>query len=148
MLVQVYKWLSVYFFSMVKFVGGPLSGIATGLTVFETIVFTILGMMTSVLVFSTIGSWIKDKMEARFQRKKPVFSKNSRRIVTVWSKYGVQGVAFLTPLIFTPIGGTMIVVSFGVPLKKILLFMFISAFFWAVTISFALHYFGHALGLR
>ena len=142
------KWISVFFFSMVKFVGGPLTGIALGLTVWETVIFTVLGMMTSVLLFSWGGLWIRNQILPQFHsKKKRIFTANKRRIIKVWSKYGLPGVAFLTPLLFTPIGGTMVVVSFGVPIKKILPVMFLTAVFWAVILTYGIHFFGEALGL-
>jgi hypothetical protein len=57
----------------------------------------------------------------------------------------LAGVAVLTPLLFTPIGGTIIAVSFGAPKEKILFYMFISASFFAVLFSVAVYSFGEAV---
>jgi len=144
---NIYKWLSVLIFSMLKFVGGPLAGFTLHLTIFETIFFTILGMMISVVIVSTCGLWIRNKLLVQFLKKKPIFSKKNRKIVKVWNKYGITGVAALTPILFTPIGGTAIVVSFGVPLYKIWFYMFVAAFFWGVSITFTLYFFGDLMGI-
>jgi hypothetical protein len=60
----------------------------------------------------------------------------------------MPGVAFLTPLIFTPIGGTILLTSFGSPRKHILISMLISAVFWAVCFSTVIHVFGDKVFLE
>ena len=53
------------------------------------------------------------------------------------------GVALLTPIILTPIGGTLLAVSSGSPRRKIIVYMFISSSFWSVVISSAIYFFGN-----
>lgn len=146
--VNILKWLTVMALSMLKFVGGPLAGLAFKLPIAETIIFTILGMMLSVLIVSTSGIWIRDKFLKDFQKNKKVFSKRNRGIVKVWKKYGIIGVASLTPLLFTPIGGTAIVVSFGEPLYKIWLYMLAAAVVWSFAVNYALYYLGYLVGIK
>jgi uncharacterized membrane protein len=129
------KYLWVYFLSMFKFAGGPVSGIAFGLSWIEICVFTVLGMMTSVLVFSALGERIKKHMFKRFYRKRKLFTKRNRRIVQIWRRFGLAGVAFLTPVIFSPIIGTMVAASFGESKQKIFMYMLVSALFWGVVMS-------------
>ncbi|MDX2188719.1 MAG: hypothetical protein SFY32_02540 [Bacteroidota bacterium] len=137
MLEQVTKWLSVFILSMIKFIGGPVSATALGLSTFETIMLSVLGMMTSVLLFSTLGYWFKANVMIKF--KKPnLFTKKSRRMVSLWQRFGMQGVAFLTPIIFSPIIGTMVATSFGVSKRKIFVYMLISSIFWAIVLTFSL----------
>ena len=54
-MVEILKYLSVYLISMVKFFAGPLTGVAVGLSYLETVLLTIAGMMTTVIIFSIIG---------------------------------------------------------------------------------------------
>ena len=63
----------------------------------------------------------------------------------VWKKYGLTGVAILTPLILTPIGGTILAVSAGSPKERIILFMLISAVAWAVIFTVSIYFFGHQI---
>src|ERR1700749_3251818 len=123
MLEQLAKWMSVFFLSMIKFIGGPLSAIALGLEPPETIIFSVLGMMTSVIIFSFVGIWIKDNIFKKFIKPKALFTKRNRQLVGLWSKYGIQGVAFLTPVIFSPIIGTLLAASFGESKLRIFLYM-------------------------
>jgi hypothetical protein len=138
----ILKVLSVYFSSMLKFVFGPLGGYASGFSLIVTILVTIAGMMTVVLVFTFFSTWIKEKLLSRIFKKRNKFSSSNRRFVTIWKKYGLIGVAALTPIILTPIGGTLLAVSSGSPKEKIIFYMFISASVWAVIFSSALYFFG------
>lgn len=60
-------------------------------------------------------------------------------MVSIWKKYGVFGVAFLTPVLFTPIPGTLVLVSFRTPLRSIFINMFISAVFWALVFTYLVY---------
>jgi len=139
----ILKLASVYFSSMLKFIFGPLGGYAAGFSLVTTILVTVAGMMTVVLVFTFFGNWIRERIASRFPKKRNKFSPRNRRFVTIWKKYGLIGVAALTPLILTPIGGTLLAVSSGSPKEKIIFYMFISASVWSVVWSVALYFFGN-----
>jgi membrane protein DedA with SNARE-associated domain len=139
----ILKVATVYFSSMLKFIFGPLGGYAAGFSLVTTILVTVAGMMTVVLVFTFFGNWIREKIIRRFSKKRNKFSQRNRRFVTIWKKYGLIGVAALTPVILTPIGGTLLAVSSGSPKEKIIFYMFISAAVWSVLLSVALYFFGN-----
>jgi uncharacterized membrane protein len=138
MIPQIMKYLTVYLLSTVKFIGGPVSGVAAGLTWMETFIFTVLGMMTTVIIFSLLGENAKKKFLSKFRKNKKLFTPRNRRLVAIWRKYGLIGVAFLTPIILSPIIGTMVATSFGEPKKRIFTYMLCSALFWGVIFSFVL----------
>src|SRR5688572_23593764 len=139
----ILKVVTVYFSSMLKFVFGPLGGYAAGFTVVTTILVTVAGMMTVVLVFTLFATWIREKIIMRFFKKRNKFSPRNRRFVTIWKKYGLIGVAALTPILLTPIGGTLLALSSGSPKDKIIFYMFISASVWSVIMSVGLYIFGN-----
>lgn len=124
---------------MVKFFGGPLAGISMGMSFWMTLLLSVTGMMTSVFIFSQIGvmvsRWYANRHRAQ---KKPIFSKKSRRIVKIWQKFGIQGIAFLTPILLSPVVGTIIATVLGASQKHILVHMLWSAVFWGITFTFAL----------
>jgi hypothetical protein len=136
---EIIKCLAVFGLSMLKFLAGPLLGINSGLSFLETTLFTTLGMMTSVFLFTNI---LGDKFHAwilkTFNKNPKLFTKKNRRKVRIWRTYGLKGVAFLTPVIFSPIGGTIVANSFGESRKKIYFYMFLSSVFWSITYSLAL----------
>lgn len=125
------KYISVVLASMVKFVAGPITGMALGLQWYETALCTVVGMMLSVVIFLFLGTAIQHLMN-RYRKQKPtLFSKQTRLAVRVWKKSGMTGIAFLTPLLFTPIGGTLIAVSFKVPRLTVIAQML----FWGVVLG-------------
>ena len=133
------KYLSVFLLSMVKFFGGPLTGAALGLNFWQTFGLTVGGMMTSVTIFSLLGSAAtRYYAKRRREKNKPMFNKKSRRIVKVWQKFGMGGIAFLTPLILSPIIGTIIATVLGAKRGQILLHMLWSAVLWGTIFTFAL----------
>lgn len=140
MLDQVTKIMSVFFISMIKFMGGPLSGTLLGMKPLEIILICVLGMMTSVAVFSLFGGWIKSNIFDRF-RKPVLFTSKNRQIVKMWNKFGLHGVAFLTPIFLTPIGGTIIASSFGESKQRIFIYMLVSCVLWAIALTFSFAYF-------
>lgn len=139
------KILLVYFSSMVKFIFGPAWGYGLGLNLLTTVLATVAGMMTVVFAFTFFGGWLRSRIIDRFFRNRKKFSVRNRRFVTIWKKYGVAGVAALTPLLLTPIGGAILAVSFGSPKDKLIVYMFISASFWAVVFTTAIYLFGNAV---
>ena len=67
--------------------------------------------------------------------KKKLFTKRNRRIVKVWKKYGLVGIAFLTPVILSIPIGTVVANSLVSDRKKIFLYMFVSVLFWSVLMT-------------
>lgn len=135
MLEALGKYLTVYLGSMVKFVAGPLAGLATGLSFWESALFTTLGMMTSVLLLTLLGPGLRKGIGKFLGRNRKRFSPRNRRFVRVWKRWGIFGVSFLTPLIFTPIGGALLVNTLSGDRVRILLYMLFSAIFWGVVLN-------------
>ncbi|GAB2549430.1 hypothetical protein [Spirosoma aerophilum] len=133
------KYLSVIIASTVKFVAGPLSGAALDLSWLETATCTMLGMMISVILITYAGAALQALM-GRF-RTAPAkrFTKRTRMAIRIWKRFGLAGIAFLTPILLTPIGGTILAVSFGVKRGQLLLYMLVSAVIWAVVQTLALY---------
>lgn len=136
MLSAAAKYISVFFLSSVKFLGGPLAGVSMGLSFGATLVLTVAGMMTSVFLFSVIGGTVHNRYMARQRAlNKPMFSKKSRRIVMIWKRFGIGGIAFLTPVLFSPILGTVLATVLGASKGRILLHMLWSAVFWGLVLT-------------
>lgn len=143
MLEEILKAIPVYFSCMLKFILGPLGGYAAGLNLITTILTTVFGMMTIVFLFTYFGDWLKANVLNRFKRKNKKTDENKEnRFAHIWKRYGLVGVALLTPIILTPIGGTLLAVSSGSPKEKIIFYMFISAAGWSVLFSMAIYFFG------
>jgi hypothetical protein len=141
MLEEILRAIPVYLSSMLKFILGPIGGYAAGLHIITTMVVTILGMMTIVFLLTYSGNWLKEKVLSKFMKKKD--GGHEKRFVHIWKKYGLTGVALLTPVILTPIGGTLLALSSGSPKERIIIYMALSAVFWAVVFSVIIYFFGN-----
>lgn len=132
------KYISVALASTLKFVGGPLAGMALKLTWTETAICSVLGMMASVFLVLFAGTAI-NQIRDRYRKTPPrLFTKRSRMAVRIWQRAGLAGIAILTPILLTPIGGTALALSFHVPTPRILIAMLLSGSFWGVVISWGL----------
>lgn len=143
MFEEILNYGAVYLGSMFKFVLGPVYGAAAELSFLETFIFSFLGMMTTVTIVTLLGDSIREKLVALFKRERKLFTPRNRKIVRIWSKYGVVGVAFLTPLLLSPIGGALIANSFGGSKRRILSYMAISACFWGIAYTVVIQLFGN-----
>jgi uncharacterized membrane protein len=121
--------------SSIKFVAGPLTGFGLGLSMLETIVCTWVGMMFTVTVMLTIGRFLVQQISRLRVQKPKLFSGRVRYAVNIWQRFGIKGIAVMTPLLFTPIGGSLLALSFKVPTPRVLFFMAISGIFWSVIFT-------------
>lgn len=139
------KYLAVVLPAMAKFILGPLAGVALHLSWWQTMLCSIIGMMTSVVVFTFLGKVIWSTWQKLSKTPPKRFSPRSRRAVSIYQKFGIVGVACLSPLFLTPIGGTLIATSFKVPPVRIILWMSVFALFWGVVMTLAIY---HIPGLQ
>ena len=135
------KWLSIALSSAVKFFAGPLLGKVYHLPWWQTAICTFLGMMVAVILFSTVArAFFHKYMKGLFNRNERRITPNKRRMVRVWNKFGISGIAFLTPILLTPIGGSIVAISFGEHPTKIIGYMAVSAAFWAIVASLGIYF--------
>lgn len=132
------KIFSVIAMSSVKFLGGPLLSIAYDYGFFETIAFTVVGGMIGVFIISALSKRImiiRRKMRINSSRPKKIFTSRNRRIVKYWRKYGLFGLAFLTPVLISIPIGTFIATKYISNRKKVFVYMFFSIIFWSILIT-------------
>jgi membrane protein DedA with SNARE-associated domain len=133
MISYLLKIFTIYLICLFKFIAGPILGSAAGFNLLEIIIVSVSGMMSSVIFVTYLGKWFKNYLSVRVTVKKKIFSSKNRRTVKIWRKFGPIGVAALTPIFLTPIGGSIIMSAFNVDHRKILTSMFISAVIWALV---------------
>jgi uncharacterized membrane protein len=133
------KYFSVASAAALKFVAGPLAGLAMGLTWYETALCSAAGMMISVIITTYVGKGVLVLIN-RWRKSPPKrFNWSSRLAVRIWKRFGIIGIAMLTPLLFTPIGGTIIAVALRVQRQSIFFWMLISSLTVGALISFVMH---------
>ena len=142
---ELLRAIPVFFFTMIKFIFGPLGGYIAGLNLVTTVLTSVAGMMFAVVLFTYFGEFLRNKIFARFVNRTKNFSERRRNFVKFWRRYGLAGVAALTPILLTPIGGTLLAVSFGAPKNRIIFFMFVSAAIWSLVFSAAIYLAGDQL---
>ncbi|MBP6335212.1 MAG: hypothetical protein KA444_07035 [Bacteroidia bacterium] len=64
-----------------------------------------------------------------------IFTKRNRRMVQIWKKYGLIGLAALTPVIFSIPVGTFFMTRLEKNKKRIIFYMFISITAWSVLLT-------------
>jgi dipeptide/tripeptide permease len=138
---NIVEYISVFLSSSFKFVFGPLQGKAYGLPWLLTAGLTAAGMMLSVVLFTYFGQYLKQ----RFFKTKKIFTPANRRKVTLWRRYGIIGVALFTPLLLTPIGGTLVANAFGEKKEKIFFWMSIFATIWGILVTLMVYEAGDLL---
>lgn len=136
--------ISVFLLSTVKFVFGSVPmALGLGFSFFEAVTVTslggILGCTIFVMMSDKIVARLKKRREQRCKEGKITegkkFTKKNKLIVKVKRRFGLIGIAFLTPFILSiPIGCFLAVRYFKVK-QKILVHMYVSILFWSVSIS-------------
>src|SRR5882724_2474071 len=105
---EILKAIPVFLSSALKFIFGPLEGYGLHLHFLTTIIATVGGMMLSVVAFTFFGDWLRKKLFKRFFENRNQTTKPQNKLSRFVKKYGLGGVALLTPVFLTPIGGTII----------------------------------------
>lgn len=110
--------------SGVKFFLAPSTVVITGYGFWDTIWITSVGGILGFLMFFYFGQFFRRKMQFLFKKKeKKRFSKRNRFIAKIRGKYGLWGLAILTPCILSiPIGAVM--ASIYYPKRKGVLMIF------------------------
>jgi uncharacterized membrane protein len=137
------KYLIIYTLSGLKIIFGPTLGMAYGFNVVETALISWLGMMTTVYILSYFGTEIRTltvRVFGKKKQKKKVFTPRKRRFVKIWKTYGVMGIAFLTPVLLSPPGGTILANAFGGKREDIIRWMWIFGGFWSFTLTLLVKY--------
>lgn len=145
MLEEVLKAIPVVLASAIKFIFGPLQGYALKLHPVTTMISTVLGMMISVVAFTYFGDWLKNRFFKNYFNPPKNPSNIRRKFLIMLRKYGLGGIAFFTPLILTPIGGTLLALGLNKPKSKILFFMLMSGIAWGIIFTVAIYSFGRAV---
>lgn len=134
------QYLSVAALSSLKVLPGLALAMVYKFNGLEIFVTVGTGGIAGTTVFTFLGErirkWLKKRRKARSKGKKRSFNiRKARRILRIWHKFGLLGIAVLTPPIFSPALGSIIAVAFRESRKRILLFMYISVLSWAALFA-------------
>lgn len=134
--MNILEWLSVSGLAALKVLPAGALAIAYKMTAIEIFLSLFIGGMGGITFFAFAGTWLRKR---RKSRKKSVHDRKkirrARKYLRFWKKYGIYGVALLTPPMLSPPIGTAIAVAFGEKRKRLLIFMAISMALWAGLIA-------------
>lgn len=135
-MAEIFKIITVMLISMIKhtLVGIP-TGYATGFNMLEVMLYTAIGGALGVLFFMYFARGMK-KSYLWYLKKRGViprkFTKMNRLIVRVKQRFGLYGLAFITPpLISVPVGA-IIGATIYKDKKRVFLFLLGGIIFWSV----------------
>ena len=104
-------------------------------------------------VFSEPVADVDEKLEIHYvyvetaKKDRQLFTPRNRKIVKIWSKYGLFGIALITPVILSIPIGTIIANSLVSDRKKVIIYMFFSVLFWSITMTSMFELF-HAASIK
>jgi len=150
-MAEFLKIFSVFITSVFFFVklGVPTAVVVFKYNFLKVFVVTCSGGITSNIIFTYLSDFIIRKIhdykvrKNKFHRKK-VFKKSTRRIIRVKQKFGLIGVALITPLIGQPVGA-FFAEKFYKDKKKIIIYLSVSVMLWCVAIYCFLYFVHHGI---
>jgi hypothetical protein len=138
-MAELIKWLTVTGLAALKVV--PALGLAISLKMNRWEIFVALaaGSFMGVSFFTLFGlrirGWLKERRDRKGIRK-PMNYRKARKWKRMWLRFGLVGIALLTPPVISPPVGAIISVIFEKRRSRILLCMGASILAWSVVFAF------------
>jgi uncharacterized membrane protein len=138
---------SVFLLSSVKFVfGGVPLALGLGFSFFKAVTVTSLGGFTGIVFFVFLSEKIianlkkvkeqKKNQELHFHStEKKIFTRKNKIIVQVKHRFGLSGIALLTPFLISIPLGCYLAVRYFKNKQQIITYMFVSILFWSIAVS-------------
>jgi hypothetical protein len=124
----------VFFGSLIKFSMGTLAAIAADLGLGGSLA-NIIGGIIGIVLFTYLGgvmqAYLVKKFPRRFGRK---FTTTNRFLVRIKRRFGLGGIAVLTPIALSIPVGVLFALALTHDKKKIMISMIISLLFWATIL--------------
>jgi hypothetical protein len=148
-MVEFWKIASIFLTSLIGFtkIAVPSATALFGFNALKVLLITCSGSITGVILFTNISAvflkWfhrIKVKYFNSHEHPK-IFTKSNRRIIKVKKRFGLWGIAFVTPLGITIPLGAFIAERFYKDKKQVILALSIGVLFWNITIYVLLAFF-------
>lgn len=116
-------------------------GVAAGLSAFPVTVIALSGNILTIWLVILMMDRIKAWLQKRDEKKGKVASeKKGKRASDIWKRYGLLGLAILSPFLIGSHLGAILAMGFGGTRKRITFWMTLSVLFWAAVMGAASHY--------
>ncbi len=143
-MTDIGKLISVIGASCVAFKVALPTAKIFGLTFLETLITVSIGGSIGVLISFFAATYILKKVKLKRNPNKKIFTKTNRRIINITRKYGLMGISFITPpLLSIPLGSLIasrLNIKFYKNTKKVIFYLLISVYFWALIMAFIVHF--------
>lgn len=102
----------------------------------HTVLILLIGGTIGVFVFTFFSEWLNQIIDKLFKpkKKKKTFTKKNRIIVKIKSKYGLYGIALLTPVFFSIPIGCFLAARFYHSHKKNITVLLGAVLFWSLLL--------------
>jgi hypothetical protein len=138
----IFQAILITFLSAIKFMAAiPLAVYQYDFSFWETFIYTTVGGVVGVIFFARFSKWIVKKYYQYFgglrkkRNRKGIKATVANKTV---QKYGLFGIAFLTPIFFSIPIGTFIALRFFPDKRKTLPVLLASVFGWSFVLSVVL----------
>ncbi len=132
---QFLEYSAVALVGSVKFVIGIFMALTAQYSLPEVLLTATLGAFIGVWVFTFFGTQIRNWIDRTFsQASKKKQIKEQPRLMKIWNRFGMTGIAFLAPIISPPVS-VGLAVSFREKPYKIILYMGISLLIWSIVFT-------------
>ncbi|MFB5662853.1 small multi-drug export protein [Alteribacillus sp. HJP-4] len=116
-------------------------GAAAGLPVIPVTIFSFLGNIATILLLILLMDQVKAWMQKRREKKgRAPSQKRAERAERLWKKFGLPGVALLSPFLIGSHLGAVLAMGFGGTKQQIAIWMTISVFSWSVLVGIGSYY--------
>jgi len=164
---MLYKIFTLILISSIKFVFAFPVAIANKFSFHETVLYTSIGGILGILFFGFVTNqliklynWfvhvymynhikirrrlksVKDFFTNLFpkKKKKKIFSKKTKRFIRIKNKWGLFGIAFLTPLILSIPIGTFLAIRFYKATKRTIFILCLFVIIWSLFFSSIIYF--------
>ncbi len=148
--IYLLQVLEVMFWGSVKFVVAPIEAARYGFNFWNAFIISTTGGITGILAFTFVGPAIGygwKKIKSLFQRKKKAdevpkkkFTRGNKLIVRIKIKYGLIGLAIITPAIISIPVGTIVINHFYKKKLRNIILLVVSLLIWSVILNGAAQY--------
>jgi len=148
-MAEFLKILSVFITCTFFFVklGVPSAVIVFKYNFAKVMLVSCAGGISGNIIFTYLSATILNLMHSYREKrniKKKVFTRTTRRMIWIKQRFGLGGIAFITPIISQPIGA-FFAEKFFKDKKKVIIYLSVSVVFWALALYCILYLFHDSL---
>lgn len=127
----------------------PTAVAVLGMSPWKVLPVAIGGGITGCILFTYISAFIihaihRYRAKRHLIHKRKIFTKFNRRVIRIRQRFGLAGIALITPVLGTPVGA-FLAERFYRDKKKVILYLSGSVVIWAVTEYILMRFFYDAI---